>query len=109
MEGCGIGLATVKKIVDAHLGSINVESEVGVGSIFTLCFPQSSPTDELRVEPRFPMVESKSLKFYRLTTELDPYDAKIIDESLSGFGCVVNGQSDVKVGDLLYLSDGQAF
>jgi len=34
--GAGIGLALVKMIVDAHAGSITVESEVGKGSTFTL-------------------------------------------------------------------------
>jgi signal transduction histidine kinase len=38
IEGTGLGLAIVKHIIDAHHGSIEVESEPGKGSKFTLCF-----------------------------------------------------------------------
>ncbi|MEE8340474.1 MAG: ATP-binding protein [Candidatus Neomarinimicrobiota bacterium] len=37
--GTGLGLAIVKRIVESHGGSINVESQVDVGTIFNLSFP----------------------------------------------------------------------
>ncbi|CAK0759848.1 two-component system, NtrC family, sensor kinase [Gammaproteobacteria bacterium] len=38
-EGSGLGLDIVKKIVDKHQGRIEVESEVGVGSRFSVYLP----------------------------------------------------------------------
>ena len=40
IEGTGLGLAISKSIVKAMDGSISVESEFGVGSIFTVTLPQ---------------------------------------------------------------------
>ncbi len=37
--GTGLGLATCKKIIEAHGGKIRVESSVGKGTCFTLRFP----------------------------------------------------------------------
>lgn len=39
MGGTGLGLAIVKHILQAHKGDIEVESEVGKGSVFTLRLP----------------------------------------------------------------------
>ena len=38
-DGSGLGLSIVKAIVEAHGGSINLRSNLGLGSTFTLIFP----------------------------------------------------------------------
>ena len=39
VKGHGLGLAYVKEIIEKHHGSVIVESEKGVGSIFTVKLP----------------------------------------------------------------------
>ena len=46
-EGSGVGLATVRKIIDRHKGSITVLSRLGKGSIFVMKFPQSLTEDRI--------------------------------------------------------------
>lgn len=41
-DGTGLGLATVKKIIDAHKGTISVFGEPGKGTSFTISLPISS-------------------------------------------------------------------
>lgn len=38
-QGSGLGLAIVKEIIELHTGTIEVKSQLGVGSTFILRFP----------------------------------------------------------------------
>lgn len=43
-QGAGVGLAAIKTIIEAHGGTITVESHVGHGSTFTFSLPRRRPT-----------------------------------------------------------------
>jgi len=62
-EGSGLGLSIVKHVMRAHRGKVEVDSEPGKGSAFTLVFPRKpprvivTPTDA-HVTPR-PKIEAR--------------------------------------------------
>ncbi|HVB37721.1 MAG TPA: sensor histidine kinase, partial [Vicinamibacterales bacterium] len=43
-QGCGLGLAIVDHVIRAHGGSVDVQSEEGQGSTFTLRLPICDPS-----------------------------------------------------------------
>jgi PAS domain S-box-containing protein len=51
VEGAGIGLSLVKKLVEAHGGQVGLESESGKGATFSFTWPKETPIGK---EPQYP-------------------------------------------------------
>ncbi len=88
MVGTGLGMSTSYGIVTGHGGKIEVESEVGRGSVFTLQFPAAAKTDSPKESPE-PKQETESNSLRILVVDDEEVICNILDKFLSKKGHLV--------------------
>ena len=96
--GTGLGLAITKRIVDMMEGSIDVESEVGKGSKFTIRVPMKLQENPENVEQvRFAYSEQEPISFNGfkvLVVEDNELNLEISKDILESAGIVVESAKD---------------
>ncbi len=103
--GAGLGLAITRRFIEAHNGHLQVESQEGVGSVFTFTLPLPRPS------PTHPYTVQKADEITReavwLVVDADPQVSKLIQRHAGGCSIVqVDSLEQLDAAITLYSPQG---
>ncbi|MBD3346783.1 MAG: PAS domain S-box protein [Chitinivibrionales bacterium] len=93
-RGTGMGLAAVYGTIKSHNGTIDVASEKGKGTIFTIAFPSASRTQDSNEENEVPFPVGARGRILVVDDEESVKEAFV--DMLGGFGYTAEGFTNAK-------------
>ena len=113
IQGTGLGLAITKQLIEEMGGSINIDSEYGIGSTFIVTLPQDIPTKEqIQTAQNAPTVlSSDEDKLDAINPSYQAPDAKVlvVDDNNTNLIVVKAFLKDTKLQLDLSTSGKEAF
>ncbi|MBN1957202.1 MAG: cache domain-containing protein [Desulfuromonadales bacterium] len=102
--GSGLGLATVRSIVEKHRGSIEVTSRPGEGTVFTLDLPAVRHALNNGQDEAFPVTDSVVKEARVLVVDDEDMVLTVLSDMLQLMGCQVDQAVDGESGKDRYFA-----
>lgn len=112
LNSCGLGLSIAKQLTEQMNGSIEVESQLGEGSKFTVILPVQPVMSLPNVQTEPPAIENSPSEFADMTVLLcedHPLNAKIAQKLLENRGFTVDVAENGQIGLDKYLHAPDGF
>ena len=97
IEGTGLGLAITKKLVEKMNGTIRVESEFGVGSVFTVILPQVIRSHEAIGDFVQDAKNSQDVEYYHQSLLAPKASVLVVDDNEMNLFVVKNLLKQTKI------------